>query len=241
MSGGARRRGRSVLAVLLLAASVTPAGAGADPAPSTWRDTAPTEGTARASTTDLDRWIHEASRRFGVPTTWIRAVIAAESAYDPHARSPAGAQGLMQLMPGTYAELSARHGLGPDAFAPRDNILAGGAYLRLLHDRFGPNGMFPAYNAGPARYAAHLRDGRPLPAETRLYERRVRRLLARGTAAEVPAERPRTPPSPLPEATDPLAAPLFVRRARPASPEPGRYRARLGKGSADAEAVGGSW
>lgn len=241
MKGGARRRGRSVLVVLLLAASVTPAGAGADPAPSTWRATVSKGTESNATTTDLDRWIDEASRRFDVPTRWIRAVIAAESAYDPHARSPAGAQGLMQLMPGTYAELSARHGLGPDAFAPRDNILAGAAYLRVLRDRFGPGGMLAAYNAGPARYAALLRDGRPLPAETRLYERRVRRLLARGTAAEVSAERPRTPPSPLPEATDPLASPLFVQRARPASPEPGRDGARLGKAPADAEAVGGSW
>lgn len=241
MRGGARRSGRSVLVVLLVAASVTPSGAGADPAPSTWRDTAPREGTARAATTELDRWIDEASRRFGVPTTWIRAVIAAESAYDPHARSPAGAQGLMQLMPATYAELSARHGLGPDAFASRDNILAGAAYLRAMHDRFGPGGMLAAYNAGPARYAAHLRDGRPLPAETRLYERRVRRLLALEAAAQAPAARLRTPPSPHPEATDPLASPLFVRRERSSVPEPGPDEARGGKATTDAEAFGGSW
>lgn len=241
MSGGARRRGRSVAVALLLAASVTPAGAGVDPAPSTWRDTAPTKRTARAATTELDRWIDEASRRFGVPTTSIRAVIAAESAYDPFARSPAGAQGLMQLMPATYGELRARHDLGPDAFSPRDNILAGAAYLRLLLDRFGRDGMFAAYNAGPARYAAHLRDGRPLPAETRLYVRRVRRLLAAGTPTEALHE-PRASSHPsVSEAADPLASPLFVRRAGFTSPESARDRTGIGEGRSDADASGSSW
>jgi len=77
--------------------------------------------------------------------------------------------GLMQLMPGTWATMRRRHGLGPDPHDPRDNILAGAAYLREMHDLFGYPGLFAAYNAGPGRYAEHLRTGRPLPAETRAY------------------------------------------------------------------------
>jgi hypothetical protein len=83
--------------------------------------------------------------------------------------SPAGAMGLMQLMPDTYAKLRVEHRLGPDPHDPRDNILAGAAYLREMYDRFGWPGMFAAYNAGPRRFEAHLRDEQPLPAETRRY------------------------------------------------------------------------
>jgi hypothetical protein len=72
-------------------------------------------------------------------------------------------------MPGTWRDMQALLGLGSDAHDPADNILAGTAYLRLMYDRFGYPGLFPAYNAGPARYAAFLRGGRPLPAETRAY------------------------------------------------------------------------
>src|SRR3546814_17899607 len=74
--------------------------------------------------------------------------------------------GLMQLMPETWAELRQRHGLGIDPYAPRDNILAGAAYLRELVDRFGVPGAFAAYHAGPARSAAHVRQGVSLPPAT---------------------------------------------------------------------------
>ncbi|MBZ7921514.1 lytic transglycosylase domain-containing protein [Ensifer adhaerens] len=113
-------------------------------------------------------YIAEASRRFGVPIAWIRAVMRAESAGEPRAVSSAGAMGLMQIMPATWAGLRARHGLGRDPYDPRDNILAGTAYLRELHDRYGSPGFLAAYNAGPGRYEASL-GGRPLPAETRAY------------------------------------------------------------------------
>ncbi len=113
--------------------------------------------------------IAEASQRFGVPVAWIRAVLRAESAGDPRAVSSAGAIGLMQIMPDTWAGLRARHRLGSDPYDPRDNILAGTAYLRELHDRYGSvTAMLAAYNAGPGRYEASL-SGRPLPAETRAY------------------------------------------------------------------------
>jgi soluble lytic murein transglycosylase-like protein len=125
-----------------------------------------------------DDHIAEASARFGVPAAWIRRVIAAESGGRTHisgrpVTSRAGAMGLMQLMPGTWADLRARLGLGDDPYDPRDNILAGAAYLRFMYDRFGYPGLFAAYNAGPARYASHIETGTALPAETRSYVARI--------------------------------------------------------------------
>lgn len=124
-----------------------------------------------------DRWrafITEASLRFGVPEAWIRAVMQAESGgrtmLDGRPiTSRAGAMGLMQVMPDTYEEMRRAHGLGTDPHDPRDNILAGTAYLRAMYDRYGFPGLFAAYNAGPERYDDYLHDGRPLPAETRAY------------------------------------------------------------------------
>jgi len=116
--------------------------------------------------------VETAAVRFGLPVDLIEAVIAAESGGQARAVSPAGAMGLMQLMPGTWAQLRGRLGLGTDPFDPADNILAGAAYLRELHDRYGAPGFLAAYNAGPGRYEASL-AGRPLPLETRLYVERV--------------------------------------------------------------------
>ncbi|WP_348640429.1 lytic transglycosylase domain-containing protein [Mesorhizobium sp. B1-1-6] len=124
---------------------------------------------ARSSQRDpFGAHIAEASHRFGVPAAWIRAVMRTESAGDARAVSSAGARGLMQIIPGTWDDLRARWSLGRDPFDPRDNIMAGTAYLRELHDRYGSPGFLAAYNAGPARYEAYL-AGRPLPAETRAY------------------------------------------------------------------------
>jgi hypothetical protein len=132
---------------------------------------------ARPVSTALDRVslataIAEASGRFGIPESWIRGVMRAESAGNPHAISVKGAMGLMQLMPATWAELRIRYALGNDPFHPPDNIMAGTAYLRELHDRYGSPGFLAAYNAGPGRYEQHLR-GRPLPTETRVYVARL--------------------------------------------------------------------
>ena len=122
----------------------------------------------------ITRWrpyVDEASARFGVPIDWIERVMQAESRGRTHRngrpiRSRAGAIGLMQLMPGTWADVRARLGLGYDPDAPRDNILAGTFYLRLMYDRFGYPGLFAAYNAGPGRYAQYLAGRLALPAET---------------------------------------------------------------------------
>ncbi len=125
-------------------------------------------------------WIAEASRRFDIPQAWIEAVIAAESGGRTHLNSMpitsrAGAMGLMQLMPRTYRDLAKTHGLGLDPYDPRDNILAGTAYLAAMRARFGYPGLFGAYNAGPARFEAHLRTGAALPAETKAYIRALAR------------------------------------------------------------------
>ena len=129
-------------------------------------------------------YIAEAAQRFGFPARWILAVMRRESAGDVRAVSEKGAMGLMQIMPDTWDELRARYGLGRDPFDPRDNILAGAAYLRELHDRFGSPGFLAAYNAGPTRYAEHLAKGRPLPKETRDYVAALAPLIGASVATE---------------------------------------------------------
>ncbi|MDH4989090.1 lytic transglycosylase domain-containing protein [Aminobacter anthyllidis] len=158
--------------------------------------------------------ITEASRRFAVPATWIRAVMRKESAGDARAVSSAGARGLMQIMPNTWDELRARWLLGQDPFDPRDNILAGTAYLRKMHDRFGSPGFLAAYNAGPARYEGYL-AGHPLPAETLAYVETLSPLINGGSLTE----RASTPVAP--GGAETLLwrrSPLFVRA--PAGTEP---------------------
>ena len=145
-------------------------------------------------------FIAEASQRFGIPEHWIRAVLRVESAGDVRAISSAGAMGLMQVMPDTCAGLRSRHGLGRDPYDPRDNILAGTAYLREMWDRYGNvAAMLAAYNAGPGRYDEHLATGCTLPAETRAYVATLASVLGLATAPDVP------PPPP-----DWREAPLFV-------------------------------
>ena len=126
--------------------------------------------------------VAEASRRFGLPEAWIWSVMRVESAGNPSATSHAGAMGLMQVMPGTYAELRSRYGLGPNAYDPRDSILAGAAYLREMHDRYGSAGFLAAYNAGPGRWEDYVSRGRPLPAETVAYIARLESIIGSSAA-----------------------------------------------------------
>jgi hypothetical protein len=80
--------------------------------------------------------------------------------------SPAGAMGLMQVMPQTYDLLQQRYQLNSDPYEPRNNIMAGAAYIREMYDRYGAPSFLAAYNAGPDRLDAYLTDGTPLPDET---------------------------------------------------------------------------
>jgi soluble lytic murein transglycosylase-like protein len=138
-------------------------------------------GAAPAAGSPVDRWasqIREASRRFEIPSEWIASVISVESGgltmlEGKPITSPAGAMGLMQLMPQTWLEMRHAFRLGDDPYQPGDNILAGTAYLRSMYDRFGYPGLFAAYNAGPSRYEDSLSSGRALPAETRAYVSKI--------------------------------------------------------------------
>lgn len=165
-----------LLAVVALLPAASPAAQGAPP------------GEA-----DIAGDVAEASQRFGIPEPWIWSVIRAESGGRIDAVSPAGAQGLMQIMPATWQALRARHGLGSDPFDPRDNVLAGTAYLRELHDRFGAPGFLAAYNAGPGRYEDWRDRGRPLPAETRNYVARLAPALQTASAAPAMPVQPAAP------------------------------------------------
>jgi len=156
----------------------------------------------------IDRFagfIAEASTRFAIPASWIRAVMQVESGGDERATSPRGAMGLMQLMPGTWVELSVRYGRGLDPFDASDNILAGTAYLKEMHDRFGSAGFLAAYHAGPARYEQHLATGQPLPPETIAYIAAVTPLLGDGQGEHAAVDGRRALPW--------REAPLFVERA----------------------------
>lgn len=129
-------------------------------------------------TTDrITDFVTEAAQRFAIPSSWIRAVMRAESLGDVRALSPKGAMGLMQIMPETWTMLRLRYSLGADPYDPHDNIAAGAAYLRELHDRYGVPGFLAAYNAGPGRYENHLATGRPLPSETLSYMATVASLI----------------------------------------------------------------
>lgn len=152
-------------------------------------------------------FVTEASQRFGVPEVWIIAVKHAESAGDVRAVSSAGAMGLMQVMPDTWEGLRVRYRLGRDPYDPRDNILAGAAYLREMFDRYGTvPAMLAAYNAGPGRYDEYVQTGRALPPETRAYVA----LLAPQLGATSPSAAPSVAPPPKP---DWRQAPLFVVRS----------------------------
>lgn len=151
--------------------------------------------------------VADAARRFGIPEAWIWAVMRVESGGNSRAVSRAGAMGLMQIMPATWSGLRARYGLGPDPFDVRDNIMAGAAYLREMHDRYGnASAMLAAYNAGPGRYDDYVSRGRPLPAETVGYLAQLAPITGGPGAVEVAVS---VPP-------DPFAwrrAALFVRIA----------------------------
>jgi Transglycosylase SLT domain len=180
--------------------------------------------------------VRDASLRFGIPEQWIWAVMRVESAGRVDATSHAGAMGLMQVMPGTWANLTARHSLGGNAYDPRANIMAGAAYLRDMHDRYGSPGFLAAYNAGPGRYEQYLRGARGLPTETQNYVAKLAPMIGSGginpltnsTVADAPPLQSPRPfwtqaslfavRSPLAEDTESLTQSVIPTPARAASP-----------------------
>jgi soluble lytic murein transglycosylase-like protein len=176
----------------------------------------------------MERWnpfIAEASKRFGVPAVWIRAVMQVESGgrtmlgESRPMLSSAGAMGLMQLMPATYAEMRRQYRLGRDAYDPHDNILAGAAYLRWLHGKYGYPTMFAAYNDGPGNLEERLLRGRLLPPETRSYIGDIAVALATGGGSRRNLAR-FTRPNGAPVLID-SAAVVSVRAAFPGEYAPG--------------------
>ena len=128
--------------------------------------------------------IRDASERYGVPIKLVSAVIRAESGFNPRAVSRKGAQGLMQLMPGTASMLGVRN-----SFDPRENIDGGVRHLRSLIDRFPDNlpMALAAYNAGERAVAQHR--GIPPYPETQDYVTKVMSFYG------VPVEGGTTPPT----------------------------------------------
>lgn len=120
---------------------------------------------------DFEPFIREAALRFGVEKNLVRAVIKAESNFNPQAESRAGAIGLMQLLPSTGRELGVS-----DLFDPRQNIMGGTRYLAMLLDRYKGNLelALAAYNWGPGNLE---RGSGGLPDETERYIHRVLRYI----------------------------------------------------------------
>lgn len=151
------------------------------PAPST---AAPAKVTAASSEalTQFDEAIEAAALRYRIPAHLIRAVMHAESAFDPNAVSVVGASGLMQLMPQTAQEMFVK-----DIFDPDQNIEGGARYLRVLANEFDGDmvKMVAAYNAGPdavRKYGGQI----PPYAETQAYVRKVLALYFQYKARSAP-------------------------------------------------------
>lgn len=116
----------------------------------------------------IEQIVADAAHKYALPRSLVRAVARAESALNPAAVSPKGAQGVMQLMPGTAKELGVR-----DAFDPAENIDAGVRLLRQLLEKYDGRvaEALAAYNAGPGAVARH--KGVPPYRETRGYIRKI--------------------------------------------------------------------
>lgn len=123
----------------------------------------------------FDELIAEHARLNGVRADLVRAVMQVESAFNPYARSPKGAMGLMQLMPATARQFGVRN-----PFNPVENIRAGVAYLRELLDRYQNNEelALAAYNAGPGAVDQHGQSVPPYR-ETQNYVAHVNQLAGR--------------------------------------------------------------
>lgn len=140
-------------------------------------------GISVRSAADLSSVVNEASGRYQLDPDLVNSVIKAESDFNPHAVSPKGAQGLMQLMPGTASQLGV-----PNTFDPAANVEGGTKYLRELLEKYNFDLVkaLAAYNAGPQRVERF--GGVPPYYETRAYVARIvkdfnRKKIARQKAA----------------------------------------------------------
>jgi hypothetical protein len=120
----------------------------------------------------------KASQATGVDQGLLRAIAQTESSMRPGARSPKGAMGLMQLMPGTAKMLGVTNALDP-----YQNVMGGAEYMQQLLSQYGGSvpSALAAYNMGPAAYSRATAKGIPLPAETQAYVQQVQALAGGGT------------------------------------------------------------
>jgi soluble lytic murein transglycosylase-like protein len=116
------------------------------------------------SGSDIDTIVNKVGQALGLDPSLIKAVIKTESNFNHKAVSPAGAQGLMQLMPGTAREMGVK-----DPFSPLDNIWGGARYLKRMLDSHGGNlnRALAAYNWGPGNLQKY--GNKRMPRETRRY------------------------------------------------------------------------
>lgn len=127
-------------------------------------------GNVNIRNTDYDKLIYEYSKAHGVDPSLVKAIVIAESNFNPFAVSPKGAQGLMQLMPDTARLVNVEN-----PFDPHENIKGGIKYLKMLDEIFKGDLelILAAYNAGPARVMEHKMSIPPIE-ETRTYIKRVK-------------------------------------------------------------------
>ena len=177
--------------------------------------------------TDLNEVVNEASGRYRLDPDLVNSVIKAESGFNVRAVSPKGAQGLMQLMPGTASQLGV-----PNAFDPQANVDGGTRYLRELLERYNFDLVkaLAAYNAGPQRVEQF--GGVPPFHETRAYVARIVKdfnkkktaqqravASAQGTPAENNAARKTNPKAPASSAKAQHPKPVTQAEAGPSPSE----------------------
>jgi hypothetical protein len=186
----------------------------------------PTPAWQRPAGPYLETLIQKYANHYGVDPSLVRAVMRNESGFNPNAVSPKGAQGLMQLMPGTAASMGVSN-----PFDPEQNIAGGVGYLRHCLDCFGHNVPLAvaAYNAGPGRVSRS--QGVPAIAETQAFVKNVMGAytgrpmgaLPQAKATDTPKPTMATRPAP-----DKRILPTASRTAAPdADPEKARPRAKV--------------
>lgn len=163
----------TLLGVIAVTASASPSGSAA---------------ARPASLNSCAVYVPEAARRSGLTEDVVARVMLAESGGNARIVSVKGAIGCMQIMPATWAYLTARYTLGADPIDARMNMIGGAMYLAELAARYGWPGALSAYNAGPGRYQRYVQGGVPLPAETIAYTARLGRN-AEGPPAAASAQR----------------------------------------------------
>jgi hypothetical protein len=170
-----------------------PPGAGVATVSPVTIDHSPFSTEERARISAVDPWIAQAATKHRIDPDLLRGMVWIESRFDPRAQSPAGARGLMQLMPDTAAALAKRvDGARADSYDPQFNVLAGTLYLSDMLARYRGDMVLAlaAYNAGPGNVDRWLQEDGELPPRSREYAALVLAAKSRfETVWRVPDER----------------------------------------------------